>query len=230
MRLYFVASMGPGENHLVRILLADDHSLLRETMSHALRHKKGDVYAIIAEAKDAQETLLQVDRHRPDLALLDYQMPGVGRLSTFCEKVIDQSPNTRILVLSGFANEEIAIDAAKGGAHGYMLKGTPFADLVKAIDTIQAGGFWVDPQLPPQVFQIFLNYMGGNDEKLRALSRRELKILSLLAEGLRNKEIGRQVQISEKTVKNHLTHIFAKLGVEDREQAVRYFLSAQKAA
>ena len=207
-----------------QILLADDHAILRETISHLLQYKRNENYVVIGEAEDALETLTRVARHKPDILLLDYDMPGVGRLSTFCRQVLDQSSKTRILLLSGYADEEIALEAALGGAHGYILKGAAFNDLVKAIDTIQSGGVWVDEHLPPRVFHTFLNRRGAKNDKLRSLSRQELKILARLAEGLSNKEIALQVHISQKTVKNHLTHIFAKLGVEHRRQAILYFM------
>jgi len=211
----------------IRILLADDHIMFRDMLQEMLRHQ-GESYAIVGEAADGAETLALLTRHRPDLLLLDYQMPGVGRLSTFCQEVTRRSPATRILLVSGYAEEEIVLEAAVGGAQGYILKGTPVADLLNAIVTLHAGGIWVDPHLPLHAFRAFLHRRGERIDSLEKLSRRELQILSLVAQGLSNKELSTRLHIDRRTVKNHLTHIFAKLRVASRQQAVRYFLDEKQ--
>ncbi len=188
----------------IRILLADDHFMFRETLREALRHK-ADAYTIVGEAADGAEIL------------------GLGRLSTFGQEVARCSPATRTLLVSGYAEESIALEAAVGGMRGYIVKGAPLAELFSAIATIQAGGVWVDPRLPPPAFHAFLHQ--GANGTVGALSRRELAILSLVVRGMKNREIGVRLHISEKTVKNHLTHVFAKLGVTSRQQAVLSFVS-----
>ncbi len=211
----------------IPIVLADDHTLFREMLREVLP-RKDKAYAITGEAADGAETLKLVTHHHPDLLLLDYKMPDLGRLSVFCKEVKRRSPTTRILILSGYAEEEIALEAAVGGAQGYILKGTPIADLLTAIATIHEGGIWVDPHLPPHVFHTFLRHEGGGkSRKLANLSRQELKIL-LVLQGMNNKEIGVRLNISQRTVKNHLTHIFDKLGVVSRQEAARYFLAKKK--
>ncbi len=209
---------------MLRILLADDHSLFREMLTEMLR-RKTEIYTVIGEARDGAEVLTLVASHQPDLLLLDYKMPHVGRLSTFCQDVIQRSPATRILVVSGYVEEKIALEAAVGGARGYILKGASIADLLSTITTIQAGGVWVDPQLPRQVFHTFLNQGGKATTSLGQLSRQELQILSFVSQGMNNQEISARLYISRKTVKNHLTHIFAKLGVTNRRQAALAFLA-----
>src|ERR1700693_5091357 len=114
---------------LLRILIADDHSLFREMLGEVLTRKRQD-YEIIGEAADGTETRDLVARHLPDLLLLDYNMPGVVRLSTFCKEVAQRSSATRILIVSGYAEEKGALEAAVGGAHGYILKGASIADLL----------------------------------------------------------------------------------------------------
>jgi DNA-binding NarL/FixJ family response regulator len=187
--------------------------------------RKGPACAIAGEAADGTQTLNLVTHHQPDLLLLDYKMPGLGRLSTFCKEIGQRSPATRILILSGYGEEEVALEAAIGGAQGYILKGALIADLLSAIATIHRGGTWVDPHLSPQAFRAFLSHKGERTDNLRELSRRELKVLSLVAQGMNNTEISVHLHISKKTVKNHLTHIFAKLEVADRQQATLYFLT-----
>jgi DNA-binding NarL/FixJ family response regulator len=198
----------------IRILIADDHRMFREMLREVLaRHER--LYTVVGEAAEGREILKLVARHRPDLLLLDYKMPGLGRLSTFCQKVRRRSPTTRTLILSGYADEELALEAAGGGAKGYILKGASVTDLFSALGTVQAGGTWVDPRLPSRVFHAF-----SSPGRLGQLSRRELQILSLVAQGRRDKEISTHLHISQKTVKNHLTRIFAKLRVTNRQQAV----------
>ena len=233
--LIFGVSIGPERIHslrvvemreerlVIRILLADDHSLFREMLTEVLR-RQTETYTVIGEARDGAEALALVASHQPDLLLLDYKMPHVGRLSTFCQDVIQRSPSTRILIVSGYVAERIALEAAIGGARGYILKGASIADLLSAITTIQAGGVWVDPQLPKQIFHTFLNQGGKATGNLGQLSRQELQILALVSQGMNNKEISARLYISQKTVKNHLTHIFAKLGVANRRQAALAFL------
>jgi len=211
----------------LRILIADDHSLFREMLGEVLAHKRQN-YEIIGESADGAETLDLVARHLPNLLLLDYNMPGVVPLSTFCKEVAQRSSATRILIVSGYAEEKVALEAAVGGAHGYILKGASIADLLNAIATIQAGGVWVDPHLPPQAFRTFLDQGGKATENLGQLSRQELHILSLVSQGMNNKEISARLYISQKTVKNHLTRVFAKLGVSNRRQAVLSFCAEKK--
>ena len=207
----------------IRILIADDHALFREMLREMLPRKKR-AYTVIGEAEDGNQILSLVTRYHPDLLLLDYRMPGLGSLASFCRKVARRSPHTSTLLLTGFAEEGIALEAAVGGAKGYVLKGAPVADLLSAIATIHAGGIWVDPHLPRQIFRSFLRHSGEHAEALAKLTRQELKILSLVAHGMNNPKIGSRLHISEKTVKNHFTHIFAKLGVADRQKAVSLFL------
>lgn len=211
----------------MRLLLADDHTLFREMLREILS-RKGRAYTVVGEATNGAETLELVTRHQPDLLLLDYKMDSLGRLSAFCKEVARRSPATRILILSGYAEEEIALEAAVGGAQGYFLKGAPFADLLRAVATLQAGGVWVDPQLPSRVLHTFLRQSSKGTGKLEKLSRQELKVLSLVAQQMSNTEIGAHLQISRKTVKNHLSHIFAKLGVAHRQEAAQHLLEDKK--
>ena len=138
------------------------------------------------------------------------------------------SPATRILILSGYSEWETVTEAALAGAHGYIVKGSSVSDLRDAIDTVNAGGISVDPTLPKDTCQSFCQQKLGKNAKLCHLSRQELKIVSLVAQGMSNKEIALRLHISEKTVKNHLTHIFAKLGVVSRQEAAHALLCCAK--
>ena len=211
----------------IRILLADDHILFREMLRETLG-RQGEIYTVVGEAAKGVEILTLLTQHQPDLLLLDYKMPGLGRLSTFCQEVTRCSPTTRILLVSGYTEEAIALEAAAGGAQGYLVKGAPLVDLFSAIATIQAGGIWVDRRLPSPTSHAFLLQRGKGAES--KLSRRELHILSLVAQGMSNREISVHLRICQKTVKNHITHLFAKLGVATRQQAALTFGAEKKPA
>lgn len=211
----------------VSILIADDHTLFREMLRQTLSGQ-GDSYTVIGEAADGDQTLNLVTRHRPDVLLLDYKMPGLNRLSTFCCEVGRRNPTTRTLLVTGFREDEIAVEAAIGGVRGYLLKGAPISDLLTAISIIHAGGIWVDSHLPRQVFQTFMVRSRRRDDNLAKLTRQELKILTLMAQGTRNNEIGSHLHISQKTVKNHLTSIFSKLKVNSRQEAAKRLLAGKK--
>ncbi|MGB7947419.1 MAG: response regulator transcription factor [Candidatus Binatia bacterium] len=206
---------------VIRIVIADAQALFRELLSEVLALT--GTYKLVGGAEDAGEALIRVTRHQPDILLLDYRIPGMDRLSAFCEAVGRQSPVTRIMLLTGFAEEKIALEAAVSKIRGYVLKGATVADLFAAISTVQAGGIWIDVHLPQDVSRAFLRKRGNQTKKLLKLTRQELKILSLVAQGQRNHEIACRLYISEKTVKNHLTHIFGKLKLTDRGQAVGLF-------
>lgn len=213
----------------VSILIADDHTLFREMLRQTLSGL-GDSYTVIGEAADGDQTLNLVTRHRPDVLLLDYRMPGLDRLSTFCCEVGRRNPTTRTLLVTGFREEKIAVEAAIGGVRGYLLKGAPISDLLTAIGIVHAGGIWVDANLPRQVFQTFLARSRRLDDNIAKLTRQELKILTLLAHGMRTNEIGSQLHISQKTVKNHLTRIYSKLKVTTRQEALNRFFADKKGA
>jgi len=139
----------------IKIVLADDHTMFREMVRMAL-HYRGEKYVVMGEAADGEETLNLVSLYRPDLLLLDYKMPRLGRFTDFCKEVRGRSPATRILVVSGYSGEEVALEAAVGGAAGYVVKSSSMPDLLDAIASVSMGGIWIDPHLPKQVHHTFL--------------------------------------------------------------------------
>ena len=206
-----------------RIVIADDHAMFRELLRDQLLY--GGDYKIVGSAKDGDETLILVARDKPDLLLLDYKMPGLDRLFTFCGRVAQKSPNTRIILLTGYADEKVALESAMAGVRGYLLKGSSVANAMNAITAVSRGGIWVDPALPLPIRDAFLHRGEMHADKLCKLTRQEVKTLYLMAQGLNNGKIAGQLHISKKTVKNHITHIYAKLGVQEREAAIRYVAS-----
>jgi RNA polymerase sigma factor (sigma-70 family) len=138
-----------------------------------------------------------------------------------------RSPTTRVIVLTAFSDEENVLNAAKGGAKGYVPKGVPSATLLQAIKIVQNGGCWIDKEIPSwETFEEIVRDQSNSreaapqlDDSIKALTKREMEILRLVAEGLTNEEIGKKIFISEKTVKTHLTNIFDKLKVNNRFKA-----------
>ena len=181
---------------------------------------------VVGEASRGDEVAKLVERTKPDVLLLDLKMPKGDIVQTLLE-VKDINPATKVLVLTAFSEDENIFNAAKGGARGYVLKGIDFSTLLRAIKTVHGGGLWIDKELPAaeafeEIAQDQADDLGDAREDsgaIKTLTRRELEILRLVAEGLTNEEIGKKIFISEKTVKTHLTNIFDKLKVNNRFKA-----------
>ena len=207
-----------------KVVIADDHTLFREGIKRMLSLEK-DIL-VVGEASRGDEVAKLVERCKPDVLLLDLKMPKGDIVQTLLE-VKDIYPATKVLVLTAFSEDENIFNAAKGGARGYVLKGIDFPTLLQAIKTVHSGGVWIDKDLPAA--EAFEEIAKDQDEDLdgarvdngavKTLTRRELEILRLVAEGLTNEEIGKKIFISEKTVKTHLTNIFDKLKVNNRFKA-----------
>jgi DNA-binding NarL/FixJ family response regulator len=210
--------MGP-----IKVVVADDHTLFRDGMKKVLSLEK-DIL-VVGEAARGDEVIKTVERSKPDVLLLDLRMPKADVVQTLLD-VKERSPATKVLILTAYAEEESIMNAAKGGARGYLLKGADFATLLQAIKKVHSGGLWIDKDIPTgETFEeIAAAQMDPfasvqHDEAVDSLTRRELEILRLVAEGLTNDEIGKKIFISEKTVKTHLTNIFDKLKVNNRFKA-----------
>jgi two-component system, NarL family, response regulator DegU len=207
-----------------KVVIADDHTLFREGIKRMLSLEK-DIL-VVGEASRGDEVAKLVERTKPDVLLLDLKMPKGDIVQTLLE-VKDINPATKVLVLTAFSEDENIFNAAKGGARGYVLKGIDFSTLLRAIKTVHGGGLWVDKELPAaeafeEIAQDQVDDLGDAREDsgaIKTLTRRELEILRLVAEGLTNEEIGKKIFISEKTVKTHLTNIFDKLKVNNRFKA-----------
>jgi two-component system, NarL family, response regulator DegU len=207
-----------------KVVIADDHTLFREGIKRMLSLEK-DIL-VVGEASRGDEVAKLVERTKPDVLLLDLKMPKGDIVQTLLE-VKDINPATKVLVLTAFSEEENIFNAAKGGARGYVLKGIDFSTLLRAIKTVHGGGLWIDKELPAaeafeEIAQDQADDLGDAREDsgaIKTLTRRELEILRLVAEGLTNEEIGKKIFISEKTVKTHLTNIFDKLKVNNRFKA-----------
>ena len=207
----------------IKVVVADDHTLFRDGVKKILSLEK-DIL-IVGEAARGDEVVKVVERNKPDVLLLDLRMPKGDVVQTLLD-VKDRNPATKVLILTAFAEDESVLNAAKGGARGYLLKGADFATLLQAIKKVHSGGLWIDKELPAAdtfeeiaLGQIEHVMAPQHDEAIESLTRREMEILRLVAEGMTNEEIGKKILISEKTVKTHLTNIFDKLKVNNRFKA-----------
>jgi RNA polymerase sigma factor (sigma-70 family) len=206
----------------IKVVIADDHALFRDGLRKLLSVEK-DIL-VVGEAANGDEVGKIVERMRPDIILLDLKMPKGDVVQNLLE-IAARCPATKVMVLTAFSDEESVLNAAKGGAKGYVPKGVPTAILLQAIKTVYNGGVWIDKEIPSwQIFEEIAQAQASDvspevDESIKALTKREMEILKLVAEGLTNEEIGKKIFISEKTVKTHLTNIFDKLKVNNRFKA-----------
>ncbi len=191
----------------IRILIADDHQVVREGLM-AMLSRQPDLEVIAAVSNGASAVELFC-RDLPDLALMDLRMPGLSGLDAI-QAIRRRNPDARLVVLTTFEGDEDIYRALRAGARGYMLKESSLEELLNCIRAVHAGESW----LPPKVAAKLANRMTSSD-----LSRRELEVLKLMVDGKGNSEIGEILQITEGTVKVHVNHILDKLGVSGRTAA-----------
>jgi DNA-binding NarL/FixJ family response regulator len=192
----------------IRILTVDDHPLLREGIA-ALVNAEHDM-KLVAEASNGQEALERFRLHRPDVTLMDLQMPGLNGIEAIIN-IQSEFPNARVIVLTTYTGDVQVLRALKAGARAYILKGHVHRELLETIRAVHAG----KKRIPPEVAAELADH-AAEDE----LSPREIQVLRLIASGNANKLIADQLSISEETVKSHVTNILSKLGANDRTHAV----------
>jgi len=199
----------------IKILLADDHVLIREGIKKLVEFDGS--MEVIAEASDGVKCLEVLKVIKPDILLLDINMPKMNGIDVL-EELRVQNNDVKVLMLTVHNEVEYILRSVDIGADGYILKDAGFSELKKAIETIVGGEAYVQPQLIPPLNNRMVRRNHDN-EKIAKLTKREAEILVLIADGLYNKEIGNALNISERTVKNHISSIFKKLEISDRTQA-----------
>ncbi len=215
----------------IKIAIADDHTLFRAGLKRLLAREKD--LLVTGEACRAEEVEPAVAKGKADILLLDLKMPGGEVVQTLLE-IQDRHPETRTLILTAFDDEDIILETAKAGARGYVLKGVSPTTLFQAIRIVHEAGIWIDPGLPQAGEFSALAARQSRPELNRqepdgidTLTRRELEMLKLVAEGRSNEEIAADTFISETTVKAHLHKIFDKLNVNNRIKAALAFIRRQ---
>lgn len=199
----------------VNIMITDDHSLIREGLK-SLLELEGDI-KVIAEAEDGADCLAKLESVKPDVLLLDINMPVMNGLEVL-KKLKEKKSDVKVLVLTVHNEIEYLMKAVDIGIDGYVLKDSESSELKKAIFTIAEGESYIQPSLIPSLNSKKIE-KDKDGAKIDNLTRRELEVLKLLAVGMYNKEIAEDLDISERTVKNHVSNIFKKIDVTDRTQA-----------
>jgi two-component system response regulator DevR len=203
----------------IRVFLVDDHEVVRRGV-HDLLDAEPDI-EVIGEAESSSHALARGPALRPDVAVLDIRLPDGDGISV-CRELRSSMPSLACLMLTSFDDDDALLDAIMAGAAGYVLKQIKGSDLVSAVRTVASGQSLLDPATTARLMSSLRDDHSGpgpEQEALSALSPREREILALIGEGLTNRQIGKQLYLSEKTVKNNVSRLLAKLGVERRVQA-----------
>lgn len=201
----------------MRLLICDDQDMIREGLSLILSSNPN--FEIIGSAEDGAKAIEMIERDIPDIVLMDLKMPVMDGVQA-TESIKRQFPQVKVLVLTTHSDDEWLFDAIRSGANGYLLKDAPSEDLFKAIQATMAGDTPVDPKMTRKLFDYVTYNQPTPDAKLvNHLNEREIEILRLLARGFTNNAIAETVHLSEGTVRNYISAIFAKLDVPDRTQA-----------
>lgn len=206
----------------IRVLLVDDENLVRAGLRLILE-AENDI-EVIGEAGNGLEAVQATKKLDPDVVLMDIQMPVMnGLLATQEIGALGRSESSRVIILTTFELDEFVYAALRAGASGFLLKRTPAADLVAGIRVVAAGDALLAPSITRRLIDKFaaqLSPSGSDPNLLKALTGREREVLGLLARGLSNAEIAEELVLTEGTVKTHVKHLFEKLGLRDRTQAV----------
>jgi len=206
--------------HEIRVLVADDHAIVRKGICALLSTEPG--IAVVGEAHNGLEAMAQAERTRPDVLLMDLVMPGVDGLEVI-RRVTARLPKVRILVLTGFAGDDKVFPAIRAGALGYLLKDSDPGELVQAIKQVHSGRASLHPVVARRLLQA-VEYPLERASATEILTGREMEVLHLLATGQGNHEIAAQLGISESTARSHVSSILAKLHLTSRTQAALFAL------
>lgn len=204
-------------------MLVDDSELVRRGIKTVLSAENERRIRVIAEAGSVASAVAECLRVKPDVVLLDIRLPD-GSGFDACRQILQRLPETRVVVLTSYSNDNFVYEAVTAGAQGYLMKEIDPAGLVQAVLDVAAGRSILDPDATTRVLRLL---RGGNAEQgaeLSILSTQERRVLALVAEGLTNKQVGEQLALSENTVKNYLVNVFEKLQVRRRAQAAAIYV------
>ena len=205
---------------MIRVLIADDHELMRSGLRGMLDSQPD--MEVVGEAEDGAAAVDEAIRLRPDVAIMDIRMPRLDGIEA-TRRLLSQGDGPKVLVLTTFDLDEYVFEALRAGAGGFMLKDAPPGQLAEAVRTVAAGEALLAPAVTKRLVERFVSRPPADkvrQERFEELTDREMEVLGLVTQGLSNAEIGERLHLSEGTVKTHVTRILSKLGVRDRVQAV----------
>jgi two-component system, NarL family, response regulator LiaR len=201
----------------IRVLIVDDHAVVREGLRTFLELQEG--LEVVGEAADGREAVELAERLRPDVVLMDLVMPRLDGVEAMME-LRERLPASRVIVLTSFLDDERLLPAIRAGAAGYLLKNVQPQELARAVRAAHAGEALIDPAVAARLVDTLAESRDGPDAE--RLTPREQQVLHLIGRGFSNKRIALELGVAEKTVKTHVSHVLAKLGVADRTQAALY--------
>jgi DNA-binding NarL/FixJ family response regulator len=218
---------GETEREPVRVVLADDQRLVRESLGTLLNLLDG--IELVASASDGEEALALCDEHQPEVVLMDLRMPRLDGIEA-TRRLRERHPDVRVIALTTYADDESVLGALRAGARGYLTKDASAQDIRAAIITVAAGDAALDPAVQHHVVAALTSEGAIRGDPSAAavpelpddLTPREAEVLALIAEGLTNAEIAERLVVSPTTIKSHINHLFTKAGLRDRAQAVNY--------
>ena len=204
----------------LRIIIVDDHEVVRLGLRTLLeRHPE---FSVIGEAATAREALQQTLHLKPDIVVMDIRLPGKSGIEA-CREIAEQEPDTKVIMLTSYAEDEMLFDAISAGACGYVLKQIGSDDLIRALEAVGRGEALLDPAVTQQVFaRVRKATRKEQEEAFAGLTDQELRVLSHVAEGKTNREIAEALYLGEGTVRNYVSSVLSKLGLSNRSEAAAY--------
>ena len=200
----------------IRVFLLDDHEVVRTGLRQLLE-SGGDI-EVVGEAGTAAAALARIPALTPDVAVLDARLPDGSGIEV-CRQIRSALPETRAIILTSFDDDEALFASIMAGAAGYVLKQVTGQDLIAAVRHVAAGGSLLDPSVTAKVMERLRDGAPQEPDELKSLTAQERRILELVAEGLTNRQIGERLFLAEKTIKNYMSNVLSKLGLERRTQA-----------
>lgn len=207
----------------IRVLLVDDSELVRRGIKTVLGLHATPPIHVVAEAGSVTSAVQECLQHRPDVVLLDIRLPDGSGLDA-CKRILQQLPDTKVVILTSYSNDNYIYEAVACGAQGYLMKEIDPQGLLQAVQDVAAGRSILDPDTTSRVLRLLRGGGVDSTNDLSILSNQERRVLALVAEGLTNKQVGEQLNLSENTVKNYLVNVFEKLQVKRRAQAAAIYV------
>ena len=205
----------------VRVMIVDDHELIRQGLRSYLERQSK--FTVVAEAGTVRQAIARALKERPDVVVMDVQLPD-GTGIEACRAVRAELPDTRVIMLTSFADDEAVMSSVMAGASAFLLKSTPGDEIAKAIASVSAGMSLLDPQVTSRLLEQLRSLATTTRDDGPKLTENEQKIIERIAEGMTNKEIAAEVYLSEKTVKKYVSNILDKLNLKRRSEAAAYFV------